>query len=117
MAPSATQNFRPFIYYRTDTEIYLYNTSDNTFGKVYTAPAGTTIQGMKYAPPGAFANHLVIVLTTGSGTTPTTVEMWKIAEIYGTLTLGKTGPSEDQMQTLRWTGLPKFIALDWKNDA
>ena len=115
-------DYRSLFYYATDTEIHIYDLLDKSFRKVFTAPAGATIVDMKFivsqtVTPAAnanndFANNMIIV-TKGSGPNSTTVGIYTVAPIYGTLDLRWFDNSEGGMNCI-WENLPDYVGIDWK---
>ena len=124
MNGSRVVGYGPLLYYATDNAAYVFNILDESVEKVFDAPAGTTIKEMKFttrdgdyssAPPiRDFEDHMFIVT---EGTTPnsTTVELYEVAQTYGTLTLKQLGFDDGEKMACRWTGLPSYVALDYKN--
>ncbi len=117
--PSVAEQ-RPFIYYAVGGKVYVYNYYDQGVTEVWSAPAGNTITQMRVLDTMTsrlvtascpFQNHLVIMSDAADGTS--TMEVCKIVDTYGTLTLGEAGP-EGGKQQMRWPGLPKVVSFAWK---
>lgn len=121
--PSSVVDYKPFLYYATNTAVYVFHMTDMSVAKVFDAPAGTTIKEMRFtkeesdyrsAPPVKdFENQLVIV-TEGNTANSTTFEIYDVEKVYGTLTLKELGYSDGEKQLCRWTGLPSYVAFDFK---
>lgn len=102
-----------FLYYRTDENIYQYNTTDRTYTHVYTAPAGEIISKMSFIKFGDFVDRLAIC-TYNPGLPAEScgrLEIWQIEnKTYGGLFL-----KEHNGEPMSWTGFGKIIDLDWKS--
>lgn len=116
----------PFFYYRTDKEIYLYDTSDKTHKKIYplngeTLPANVKISMMKILYTGGvtaeFADHMAIFMydETKPEASCGSLEVYSIADTAGTLTQAQSGLDNEKVD-MKWSGLfGKIISADWKN--
>ena len=103
--------YNEFIYYRTDSKIYVYNTADYSNEVVYTAPSGSKISKMRFIREGNFRDHLMVFTYDESKPADNCgkLEVMAIKQAYGTLSI-----AEDNGKKMEWTGFGKVIDAEWK---
>lgn len=102
----------PFLYYRTDNNIYMYNINDGDKKLVYTAKPGHIITTMKFCQYGTWANHLIVCTYDPSKPSDScgSLEVFKVTPAYGDLTIAVYNE-----KNMEWTGFGKIVDVDWKN--
>lgn len=119
----------PLFFYRTDTEIYAYNMTDDKSEKVYplegqTLPANTKISFMNIiggstSTSGAFnfIDKMMVFLydeTKPEGTCGS-LEVYNITALTGALVMTQSGPDGAKVD-MKWEGqFGKVISADWKS--
>lgn len=94
-----------FLYYATDTEIYVYNISDKSIHKVFTAPTGQKITFTKNQMLSDWGyDHIWVATYDPSAPADKcgTFEVYKMEEVTGNLTLATRRNNKDEIKNLRW---------------
>lgn len=124
---SSNSDFFPLFYYRTDKEIFVYNTQDQQTTKVYPLndgilPANVKISHMRVlftigTPTTVFQDNIAVFTYDGSKSPETcgSLEVFTIAPTYGTFTQARSGKKGAEVD-MKWSGeFGKIISADWKN--
>lgn len=111
-ASSTLSETLEFLYYYTDTNIYVYNMADTRSEIVYTAPTGTKISFASFVDIGDWADHMMIFTYDESKPSDNCgkMQVMKVKPAYGTLSL-----AEHDGKHMEWSGFGKVISADWKN--
>lgn len=115
MGPNANfaNKINEFLYYYTDTKIYVYNMADMKSAElVYTAPSGSKISFASFISWGNWADDMMVFTYDESKPAEScgTMQVMKVRPAYGTLSL-----AEHNGQKMEWTGFGKVISAEWKN--
>ncbi len=117
---SKTGNLNPFLYYRTDNKVYVYNINDGDNKVVYTAPDNNIITTMKFLGNSRNVSSSSewledLMIATYDPAKPANscgkLEVMKVTPpLYGDLNINEY--NEEKME---WTGFGKIVDIEWKS--
>ncbi|KAA6335110.1 hypothetical protein EZS27_016629 [termite gut metagenome] len=105
-------NGNEFLYYATDSQIYLYNIADGDNRVVYTATGEQIISHIEFVKLGNWGDHLMVFTYDPAKPADSCgkLEVMQVVPIYGDLNVAKYNNEK-----MEWSGFGKVIDADWKN--